>query len=237
MPPTTPPTPTIPPAQNRNTLAIPLAIVLAGAMIAAAVYLGGGGGSLAGTPDTEDFEADIAPATSSDHILGSPNAEIIVVEYSDLECPFCKTFHNTMHSIVNDYKGKVAWVYRHYPIKELHSRAIKEAEASECAYEQGGNEMFWKYIDEVFATTQANNTLDPAELPRIAQDLGLDIPRFNQCLSSGKYASQIAESVQAAVKAGARGTPYSIIIKGDEMVPINGAEPYEMVKAKIDSMI
>lgn len=207
-------------------------------MIAAAVFFGGSGGkdNLAGnTPD--DFEANVAPITSEDHILGNANAKVVVVEYSDTECPFCKVFHNTMHRIVADYDGKVAWVYRHYPIKELHSRAGKESEATECAAEQGGNEMFWKYIDELFETTESNDTLDPAELPRIAQDLGLDMAKFNECLSTGRYKDKIAKSVEDAVKAGARGTPYSIIIKGDKQIPINGAEPYEMVKAKIDSVL
>jgi protein-disulfide isomerase len=231
MPPTTPQT------ISRNSITVPIAIIIAGAMIAAAIFFGGSRDeNLAGnTPD--DFEAEIEPVTSADHILGSPNAELIVVEYSDLECPFCKVFHSTMHKIVEDYGGKVAWVYRHYPIKQLHSRALKEAEASECAADQGGNAMFWKYIDEVFSTTQANNTLDPAMLPTIASELGLDVKQFNECLSSGKYAKQIEEDVQEAVKAGARGTPYSIIIKDDEQIPINGAEPYEDVKAKIDSLL
>jgi len=225
-------------APSKNNLSVPIAIVVAGAMIAAAVYFGGsrGTGSLVGNVD-DNFEADVAPVSAQDHILGSPNAEVVIVEYSDLECPFCKIFHGTLHRVVEDYQGRVAWAYRHYPIKELHSKAPKEAEASECAFEQGGNSAFWKYIDEVFSTTGANNTLDPAALPTIASEIGLDVAKFNACLSSGKYADKISDSIENAIKAGARGTPYSIIIKGDEMIPINGAEPYEEVKLKIDSVL
>ena len=142
-----------------------------------------------------------------------------------------------MHQIVDEYDGKVAWVYRHYPIKELHSRAPKEAEASECISELGGNTKFWEYIDKIFAITEAKNNLDPAMLTTIASQIGIDTEAFNSCLQSGRYADQIVKDVEAAVKAGARGTPYSIIIKGNEQVPINGAEPIEEVRAMIDSVL
>lgn len=222
--------------ENRNSILIPIAIVAAGAMIAVAVYLSGSAG--AGPAGNNNApEAEVAPVTAEDHILGNRNAEVVVVEYSDLECPFCKVFHATMHRLVEEYDGRVAWVYRHYPIVELHSRAPKEAEASECAAEQGGNAVFWKFIDEVFETTETNNTLDPAELPRIARDLGLDVNRFENCLATDKYAEKIEQAVEDAIVAGARGTPYSVILMDDLEVPVNGAEPYETVKAKIDSLL
>ena len=133
----------------------------------------------------------------------------------------------------------VAWVYRHFPIKNLHSRAPKEAEATECAYELGGNQAFWNYIDKLFETTNSNDSLDPSELPKIAVAVGLDAVAFNNCLSSGKYTEFVNKSIEEAVKSGARGTPYSIIISkgGEEKAVINGAEPIEMVKAKIDALL
>ncbi|MBX4195555.1 DsbA family protein [Candidatus Parcubacteria bacterium] len=223
---------------NRNAVSIPLAIIAAGAMIAAAVYFGGGKAIIGGNPLPNDAsQVKIEPVSNADHLFGSRNAEVVIIEYSDLECPFCKAFHSTMHQIVDMYQGRVAWVYRHFPIAELHSRAHKEAEASECAFDQGGNDTFWKYIDKVFAITGTNNTLDPAELPKIAQSLGLDVAKFNECLSSGKYAEAINKSVEASIAAGALGTPYSIIVKGDRKIEINGAEPFESIKAKIDSLL
>ncbi len=104
------------------------------------------------------------PVTSDDHIVGNINAKIIIVEYSDLECPFCKVFHNTMHQVVEQSNGDVAWVYRHYPIAQLHPKAFREAEATECAWAQKGNEGFWKYIDKLFETTPSNNGLLESEL-------------------------------------------------------------------------
>ncbi len=98
-------------------------------------------------------ETKLKPVNPDDHIIGNINAKIIIVEYSDLDCPFCKTFHKTMHRVVKDMNGDVAWVYRHYPIPQLHPNAFQKAEATECAWEQGGNDAFWKYTDKVFEIT------------------------------------------------------------------------------------
>jgi protein-disulfide isomerase len=218
---------------------IPLAIVIAGLMISGAIYLGGSKGpSLSNKQTNPSQEIVLAKISSEDHIYGDPNAPIKVIEYSDTECPFCKVFHNTMTEVVDSYGGKVAWVYRHFPITQLHSKAMKEAEATECAAEQGGNTMFWRYVGKIYETTGSNDTLDPAELPRIAGDLGLDVSAFNTCLSSGKYTQAIQKSVEDAIKAGARGTPYSVIVtKDDKKIVINGAEQLAGVKAKIDSLL
>lgn len=102
----------------------------------------------------QPVDTEMRPVSRDDHILGDINAEIIIVEYSDLDCPFCKVFHNTMHQVVEKSEGKVAWVYRHYPIPQLHPNAPKKAEETECAWELGGNEAFWKYTDKVFSTPQ-----------------------------------------------------------------------------------
>ena len=104
------------------------------------------------------------PVSADEHILGNADARIVIVEYSDLECPFCKVFHNTMHEVVKTRAGEVAWVYRHYPIPQLHPKAFHEAEATECAWEQGGNEAFWKYTDKIFEITPSNNGLEESQL-------------------------------------------------------------------------
>jgi len=176
--------------------------------------------------------------TEKDHIIGDRNAELVIIEYSDTECPFCKTFHKTMKEVVQNYDGKVAWVYRHFPIAQLHSKASKEAEATECAAELGGNQAFWKYLDKIFETTNSNNSLDPNELPKIATAIGLDGNAFNACLSSSRYAELVKKSVEEAIKAGALGTPYSVIVTRDgQKILINGAEPLTMVKTKIDGLL
>ena len=125
-----------------------------------------------------------------------------------------------------------------FPIASLHAKAIKEAEATECAAELGGNAIFWQYLDTIFETTNSNDSLDPLKLPEIAVSLGLDEAAFNTCLSSGKHNAFILQSVEDAVKAGARGTPYSVILSksGDKMI-INGAESMAKIKIKIDSFL
>lgn len=224
-------------------LSVPLAIVVAGALIAGALYFSGNsktpttGVQLPAAVTAEGMRA----VDSNDHILGNPNAELVIVEYSDTECPFCKQFHQTMQKVMESYgkDGDVAWVYRHFPIDQLHSKARKEAEATECAFEQGGNDKFWAYTNALYAKTPSNNGLDAKELPIIAQSVGLDVAAFNTCLSSGKYASKIEADYQDAVKAGGRGTPYSLIItkKDGTKVPINGAQPYDSLKSTIDLLL
>jgi len=114
--------------------------------------------------DVKSIQKDLKPVSPDDHILGNKDAKIVIVEYSDLECPFCKVFHNTMHKVVEKSNGDVAWVYRHYPIPQLHKKAFHEAEATECAWEQKGNEGFWKYMDKLFEITTSNDGLDESRL-------------------------------------------------------------------------
>ena len=114
--------------------------------------------------EKQGVATQMRPVSADEHILGNANAKIVIVEYSDLECPFCKVFHNTMHQVVEKSNGDVAWVYRQYPIPQLHPKAFHEAEATECAWEQGGNKAFWKYIDKLFEITTSNNGLDESRL-------------------------------------------------------------------------
>lgn len=183
----------------------------------------------------------VAPVEPADHIRGDPNAPVKLIEFSDFECPFCKGFHETLTKIMSKYgkSGKVAWVYRHFPIDELHPKARKEAQAAECAAEQGGNDAFWAYADKVFDVTPSNNRLDLALLPKFAVEIGLDQAKFETCLKGnvrgGKYADHIEANFQDASAAGGSGTPYTIVMGPDgSTYPINGALPYSAVKSIID---
>ena len=170
----------------------------------------------------------MAEVTSADHIRGNMKASVVVVEFSDLECPFCKAFHPTMQTIIKEYEGEVAWVYRHFPIDSRHPKARKEAEATECAAELGGNDGFWKYVDRLFELTPSNNGLDLALLPQIAEDVGLDKAKFETCLASGKYADKIQKHLDDAIASGAGGTPYSVVItRKKERYAVPAALPME----------
>lgn len=241
--------------KQANPWAVPVAIIAAGIIVALAVLYGGAAERRAASPDLgkkagltepgtapngQDAVAAITmkPVSADDHIFGDVNAPVKVVEFSDLECPFCKRFHATMQQVIVAYSGQVAWVYRHFPIDQLHPKARKEAEATECANELGGNDKFWAYANRLIEVTPSNNGLDSKELPKIATYVGLDVAKFNQCLASGKYTAKIEAEVQASIAAGARGTPYSVVIsKSGKKSVIPGALPYEQVKSIIDAAL
>jgi len=96
---------------------------------------------------TSEYKGDLAEVTESDHIMGNKNAPIVIVEYSDLECPYCKKFHKTAKQIVDESSGEVAWVYRHWVV---HPTALPKTVAAECVSKIKGNDAFWEYVDLVF---------------------------------------------------------------------------------------
>jgi len=229
--------PTNQPQQSK--FLVPAAIVIAGAMIAGAVYTGAGSRpTVTGNNNQPTPSGKVVPISEKDHIRGSRTAEIVILEYSDTECPFCKVYHNTMRQVFSDYQGRVAWVYRHLPIPQLHAKAQKEAEATECVAELGGNQAFWTYLDKIFETTNSNDSLDPAQLPILAKAVGVDEAAFNACLSSGRYTEAVKQSATEGFAAGARGTPFSLILVDRKAAgTINGAEPIASIKSKLDAIL
>lgn len=239
--------------KKKTDLSISIAIVLAGALVAGAILFTNDtapakavAGQAVSAPkavavDSDQVPVDLLALRPNDHVLGSRNADVLIIEYSDTECPFCKKFHETMVQVINQYgkTGQVAWVYRHFPLDQIHPKSRKEGEALECANEQGGNEAFWKYTEKIFAITPANNGLDEAELPLIANELGLDVARFNECLSSGRFAARIEEDFESGVSAGVKGTPFTMIWnkKTGKQVPINGAYPLANVKSLVEKAL
>ena len=229
--------------QSISSLSTPIAIVIAGALIAGAVYMGTSSGSTANAPQPQDAAQQTGDLeqmrviSADDHIRGNQDAPVKIVEYSDTECPFCKRFHETMKQVMDEYgkDGKVAWVYRNFPLDQLHQKARNEATAIECAGELGGNDKFWAYADRLYEVTPSNDGLDPMELHNIAQYIGLDMTKFNTCLTSEKFTKHIEDDVQNAVATGGNGTPWSIVVtKSGKKYPLSGAQPYEAVKQLIE---
>ena len=101
---------------------------------------------IAGNNFENDTTIKFQPVTAEDHINGDINAPIKIVEYSDIDCPFCKRFHGTLEEVRAIYGDKVAWVYRHSPIAQLHPDAFNKSHATECVAEIGGNDKFWEYL-------------------------------------------------------------------------------------------
>lgn len=191
----------------------------------------------------EDSEAQARSARlrpvskDRDHIRGNPDAPVTLIEYSDFECPFCKSFHPTVKKVVEESNGQVRWVYRHFPLDQIHPvKARKEAAASECAAELGGNDAFWKFADRFFEVTPSNNKTDiDTVLPRIAREIGLNEAKFASCLASGRHDKRVEEDYQNAVAAGGRGTPWSVVVwKSGRIYPLSGAQPYASVKQLVE---
>jgi protein-disulfide isomerase len=229
-----------PKMQNAQNLAIPIAIVVAGAIIGGAVYFSSKGSAAApangNTPTT--VAKKIPAVTADDHIYGDPNAPVKIVEYIDLECPFCKQFDGTMKQILAEYPGKVAWVLRNFPLQQLHPNAPKLALAAECVAELGGNDNYWKFKDALFTAAPINTFFDMTKLTATAEGVGVDGKAFDSCVASGKYQDLVTKEFNDAVSSGAEGTPYSVLIAKDgTQVPIPGSQPYDFVKQAVDTAL
>lgn len=229
----------------RESLAVPIAIVIAAGLIAGAIYLGGGKTQPTAVRGTDQGAAAAEATTEfravddTDHIRGNPNAPILFVEYSDYDCPFCKNFHDTMNQLMREYgeSGKIAWVYRHMPLEQLHPNAPKIAEAAECVAKLGGNDAFWKFSDRVFNEKTTRDLTVMSRITEYATGAGVDKEKFENCYASGEMADKITASLQEGAAAGVRGTPHTFVIVGDDKTTINGAQPYSVVKQITDGLL
>lgn len=180
----------------------------------------------------------IKPVTSSDHIRGNADAKITLVEYSDFECPFCQRFHPVTQELLKTYGDKIRLVYRHFPLS-FHANAQKEAEASECIAELGGQDKFWKFVDTIFERTTANGTGFALEkLGPLAGELGVNQVEFQTCLDSNKYEQLVKDQIADGTTGGVSGTPSTFIInpKGETQILV-GAQPIESFKTEIDKAL
>jgi protein-disulfide isomerase len=226
-------------------LSIGLSIVIASLFIALAIFLGfkNMGASKAETSFTDpDSLFSGRELKQEEFVIGGVNDKVVLVEYSDLECPFCKKFHTeTMEKIYEKYAGKISIAYRHYPLP-FHKRAPKEAEATLCARELGGQKVYKNYISKIFEKTGGNDTLDPEDLNTIATGLGLSLADFKNCVSSGKYAAQVEADLADGADVGVQGTPNTFVLlkEGADykiLTMINGARDEKYVSKVIDQAL
>lgn len=179
---------------------------------------------------------NLEKVADNEHIRGDKNAPLTWIEYSDLECPFCKKIHPDLQKMMDEYKGKVRWVYRHFPLNAIHPKAQKAAEAAECAGSLGGNDIFWKFADKLFEGSPTS--LSAEEMTKTAKNVGLNEANFKSCLDSGKFASKVGAELKAGEKAGVTGTPGNFLLddKGNAWI-IPGAMPYATIKQVIDKAL
>jgi protein-disulfide isomerase len=167
---------------------------------------------------------------------GKPDAPLTIIEFSDYQCPFCKRHvEQTLPKLLTDYvdTGKARYVFRDYPLEQIHPLAAKAAEAARCAGDQG---KYWEMHDRLFANQK---DLQPEKLPDHANALGLDVTIFRTCLDDKRHATQVREDIEAGDQIGARGTPMFVVgpSTGGEItsgVIIHGAQPIAVFKAEID---
>jgi protein-disulfide isomerase/Tfp pilus assembly protein PilF len=146
---------------------------------------------------------------------GNPQASIMIVEFSDFQCPFCRKVQPILKNLLAKYGSQVSLAYRDFPLRGMHGQAELGAESSRCAAEQG---RFWEYHDLLF---EKPDKLNRNGLMELARTLKLDEKQFDSCLSSGKYRIQVERDLQDGIRAGVLGTP-GIFING---ILLSGAQP------------
>ena len=176
--------------------------------------------------------------------LGNKNARVVLLDFSDYQCPFCGRFvRETMPQLEQEYikTGKVKYVFRDLPIETIHPFALKAAEAVHCAGEQS---TYWEMHNRLYKN---QNALDAGSMPAHAQALGMNLPAFTACLNSGKYATGIRKDMADASEAGISGTPTFVIGLVNTRNPndrnikvlqqIIGAQPFEAFKSALEKAL
>lgn len=188
-----------------------------------------------------NFEpGDITVAGSP--FLGEDSAPVVLVEFSDYQCPFCaRHFQTVLPRIKKDYvdTGKLKYVMREFPIESIHPKALKASEAALCAGDQG---QYWAMHDRIF---EDQKRVGPEDLMAHAEALDLDMTGFGECFDGNKYAQKVQDDLQDGARAGVRGTPSFFVGIAEPEAPtkiratkfISGAQPYEAFKEAIDELL
>lgn len=164
-------------------------------------------------------------SVDDDPVLGSNDALVTIIEFSDFECPYCRRVQPALKRILKEYEGQVRLVFRDFPLS-FHKNAQKAAEAAQCA---GDQDKFWPYHDKLFEET----ALAPKDLKKYAGELELDMDKFNACLDESKYAQEVKADMQDGQNVGVNSTP-SFFVNGQ---PISGVVPYERFQEMVEAAI
>lgn len=162
-----------------------------------------------------------APSTDGERVYGNPDAQFYIIEYSDFECPYCKTHFPQMMDLVDSSSGNIAMVFKHVPVHGQSSRT--ESLASECAAEQGGNPAFYKMARAIFADTRSDGHGLATPLDRLAENNGLDGKRIIECVNAARPSAKIAEDVKEAARLNIQQTPANIVVYGDKSAMVQGS--------------
>lgn len=209
---------------NKNPYLMPGAIVIAGVCIAFAIVSSKGDGNIS-APVQSEIKAEVMAISDSDHLYGPKDPDVYLIVYSDYRCGYCGVFYKTLGNVVEEYNGRVAWVYRHTPYQNGGKEA---AVASECIAEQLGEEAFWAYTASAF---ENQREISDAWSKDKALELGADGDKYGECISSGKFDDLIAQSTMNAQELGGQGTPFNVLLTKDGGIKkFSGAQPIENVR-------
>ena len=180
---------------------------------------------------------DIASITKSAYIRGNKDAQILWVEYSDLECPFCKRLHDSgaIKNLEAKYGNKMAFSFKHYPLP-FHPTALPAALNAECVGELGGSTKFYAFVEGIFS----KGTPTQAEIDGVLKDIGVDAKKVQACVESGKYKDKITASQnEGSNKFGVNGTPGNVLIntKTGKYEVVSGAQPEANFDAAITRLL
>ena len=242
--------------KSNSFLTTPVAILLGSFVISVAILMHGGiiklGSRTVAAPSAAPAQqAPQQPASAKisvddDPVLGNKDAKVTVIEFSDYECPFCKRhFDQVYPDLKKDYidTGKIKLVFRDYPLPFHEPMATFEANAANCAREQGGDSAYFKFHDAIFNKTKSNgNGLTKDEVYQMATDLGLNQANLKICADSLKYAEEIKKDLADGSAAGVSGTPSFFVGKSDPSGTITGnlivgAQPYSAFQSVIDPLL
>ncbi len=226
--------------KKTNSWALPVAIVLAALIVGVSIYFSSK--SNATNPLEAEQNITVKPVDSADHVMGNPNAPIKIVEYGDLQCPYCKEFDVTMRQVMQDYQSKgVAWVYRTYWAPRnlpdgsaFHPLGGQAAEAAECVAELAGNDKYFDYIGQIFANQDTDGLTNP---DKYAVAEGIDKTTFDNCVSSGKNSSIISQEYADGNTANVSGTPTAFIISKNGIIVVPGAVTYSDISNALDTIL
>ena len=183
---------------------------------------------------------DVKAISKDDYIRGEKNAKLTLISYTDLECPFCKSFHPTLKQLLTDYNGDVNVIFRNYPLS-FHVNAPKEGEAALCVGKLGGADKYWAFVDKIFERTTSNGTgFALTALGPLAKEVGVNQDKFQKCLDDGEMTQRVKDETADGNVGGVTGTPSTLLVDpktGKTLGGIPGAYPLDQAKGFIDAAL
>lgn len=235
---------------TKYTLTTPVAIIIASIIISVGLmgygYITSQNGN-SKSPSKAIFAGRNIDDT--DFVEGNKDSKVVVVEYSDPECPYCISVYPTIKQLRTQYKDNVAFVYRHFPLTTIHPHAFNESKAITCAGVVGGTQKYFEYIDALFEykvskQNQRNPSpqLSSSGKEDIAKNIGLNTQKFTECMDNKQTEKNVNDSTNDGIAAGVQGTPSTFILvktkKSYEVVSmVDGARPYEYFKTVLDQAL